>query len=101
MHMQGDWFCPCCENKSRRKKTAGSAGGTAREHYLEGGEKLALVQIQVLWQEPDGSHWFTGRWYELPDKTHTGRQVNLSLTSADMQPVFEFVMMALLCLASL
>lgn len=75
-YVQGDWFCPSCLSGAS-KKAAKVAAGTAREHYLGGGDKLALVQIQALWQEADGSCCFAGRWYELPEGTHTGRQVNL------------------------
>ena len=60
--------------KLRQGQKAGA--GTAREHLLAGGEKLALVHIQALWQEPDGSKCFAGRWYEVPQNTHTGRQVH-------------------------
>ena len=51
---------------------------TAREHLLAGGKKLALVQIQALWKEPDGSKSFAGRWYEIPENTHNGRQVTFA-----------------------
>ncbi|KAA6424992.1 MAG: origin recognition complex subunit 1-like [Trebouxia sp. A1-2] len=70
---KGDWLCPSCvSGKPRRGRKAGA--GTAREHLLAGGKKLALVHIQALWQEPDGSKCFAGRWYEVPENTHTGRQ---------------------------
>ncbi|KAL0033288.1 hypothetical protein WJX77_001908 [Trebouxia sp. C0004] len=70
---KGDWLCPSCvSGKQRRGRKA--AAGTAREHLLAGGKKLALVHIQALWQEPDGSRCFAGRWYEVPEDTHTGRQ---------------------------
>ena len=61
---------------ARPKNRTGGAS-TAREHLLSGGRKLALVRIQALWQEPDGSQYFAGRWYEVPENTYIGRQVSL------------------------
>lgn len=72
---KGDWLCPSCVGGERHRPRKGQSA-TAREHLLAGGKKLALVQIQALWKEPDGSQCFTGRWYEIPESTHTGRQVN-------------------------
>lgn len=72
---KGDWLCPSCVGGERQRRRKGQSA-TAREHLLAGGKKLALVQIQALWQEPDGSQCFAGRWYEIPENTHTGRQVN-------------------------
>ena len=74
--MQGDWLCPSCISGTHRRGRKCQTG-TAREHLLAGGKKLALVQIQALWQESHGSQCFAGRWYEIPDNTHTGRQVRL------------------------
>ena len=75
-HMcKGDWLCPSCAGGERQHPRKGQSA-TAREHLLAGGKKLALVQIQALWKEPDGSQCFAGRWYEIPENTHTGRQVN-------------------------
>ena len=72
---KGDWLCPSCVDGKRQRPRKGQSA-TAREHLLAGGKKLALVQIQALWKEPNGSQCFAGRWYEIPENTHTGRQVN-------------------------
>ncbi|KAL3142669.1 hypothetical protein ABBQ38_002975 [Trebouxia sp. C0009 RCD-2024] len=70
---EGDWLCASCVGGGRRCARKGQTA-TAREHLLAGGEKLALVQIQALWEEPNGRQCFAGRWYEIPERTHTGRQ---------------------------
>ena len=72
---KGDWLCPSCVSGERHRPRKGQSA-TAREHLLAGGKKLALVQIQALWQESDGSQCFAGRWYEIPENTHIGRQVS-------------------------
>ncbi|KAI3891173.1 hypothetical protein MKW98_007478 [Papaver atlanticum] len=35
---------------------------------------LWAVHIERLWKEPDGSYWFRGRWYVIPEETAVGRQ---------------------------
>lgn len=72
---KGDWLCPSCVGGGRQHPRKGQSA-TARERFLAGDKRLALVQIQALWKEPDGSQCFAGRWYEIPENTHTGRQVN-------------------------
>ncbi|RZC90113.1 hypothetical protein C5167_044740 [Papaver somniferum] len=34
---------------------------------------LWVVHIESLWKEPDGSYWFRGRWYVIPEETAVGR----------------------------
>ena len=47
--------------------------GIARQKLFSGA--FSLTRIEAIWQEPDGSKWFSGRWYVIPEETHTGRQV--------------------------
>lgn len=30
--------------------------------------------IHSIWKEVDGSYWFKGRWYMIPEETNAGRQ---------------------------
>ncbi|CAL5357982.1 unnamed protein product [Camellia sinensis] len=35
---------------------------------------LLLLELNSLWKEVDGSYWFRGRWYIIPEETAAGRQ---------------------------
>ncbi|KAI3877537.1 hypothetical protein MKX03_030647 [Papaver bracteatum] len=45
----GDWICEFCKARKAGK-------------------------VVELWKEPDGSYWFRGRWYVIPEETAVGRQ---------------------------
>ena len=56
--------------------------GIARQRLASG--ELNLTKIEAIWQEADGSWWYSGRWYYLPEETHTGRQANASCIPVDL-----------------
>ncbi|KAL6997709.1 Origin of replication complex subunit 1B [Sarracenia purpurea var. burkii] len=76
---EGDWICGFCEawklgkevefpmppNGKRRARTA-------REKLLS--SDLWAARIESMWKEVDGSYWFRGRWYIIPEETAAGRQ---------------------------
>ena len=70
---------------------ASNRSGIARQKLFSGA--FSLTRIEAIWQEPDESYWFSGRWYVLPEETHTGRQVSslnivfgISLSIQDLSP---------------
>ena len=70
--LQGDWICHNCEAGGEPSQAAAQPR-TARQKLHSA--DYSLARIEALWEEPDGSVCFTGRWYFLPEETHTGRQV--------------------------
>ncbi|KAI3861248.1 hypothetical protein MKW92_031811 [Papaver armeniacum] len=75
----GDWICEFCEARKEGKKSdlpeppkGKKRRRTAREKLLS--SDLWAVHIESLWKEPDGSYWFRGRWYVIPEETAVGRQ---------------------------
>ncbi|XP_026438291.1 origin of replication complex subunit 1B-like [Papaver somniferum] len=75
----GDWMCEFCEARKEGKKAdlpeppkGKKRRRTAREKLLS--SDLWAVHIESLWKEPDGSYWFRGRWYVIPEETAVGRQ---------------------------
>ncbi|OVA02359.1 Bromo adjacent homology (BAH) domain [Macleaya cordata] len=75
----GDWICEFCEARKMGKKVelpmppkGKKRRRTAREKLLS--SDLWAVHIESLWKEPDGSYWFRGRWYIIPEETAVGRQ---------------------------
>ncbi|KAI3951250.1 hypothetical protein MKW92_009509, partial [Papaver armeniacum] len=75
----GDWICEFCEARKAGKKVelpeppkGKKRRRTAREKLLS--SDLWAVHIESLWKEPDGSYWFKGRWYVIPEETAVGRQ---------------------------
>ncbi|RZC52148.1 hypothetical protein C5167_020574, partial [Papaver somniferum] len=75
----GDWICEFCEARKEGKKVdlpeppkGKKRRRTAREKLLS--SDLWAVHIKSLWKEPDGSYWFRGRWYVIPEETAVGRQ---------------------------
>ncbi|KAI3891080.1 hypothetical protein MKW98_007385 [Papaver atlanticum] len=75
----GDWICEFCEARKTGKKVelpeppkGKKRRRTAREKLLS--SDLWAVHIESLWKEPDGSYWFKGRWYVIPEETAVGRQ---------------------------
>ncbi|KAF2312039.1 hypothetical protein GH714_027838 [Hevea brasiliensis] len=45
---------------------------TLREKLLS--SDLWAAHIESTWKEMDGSYWFKGRWYMIPEETTAGRQ---------------------------
>ncbi|KAL4576907.1 hypothetical protein LXL04_013008 [Taraxacum kok-saghyz] len=75
----GDWICTYCEAKKSGKKLelpsvfeGKRRRRTAKEKLLS--SDLWAVRIQSLWKDVDGSFWFRGQWYIIPDETSAGRQ---------------------------
>ncbi|KAI3951097.1 hypothetical protein MKW98_028501 [Papaver atlanticum] len=75
----GDWICEFCEARKEGKKAdlpeppkGKKLRRTAREKLLS--SDLWAVHIESLWKEPDGSYWFRGGWYVIPEETAVGRQ---------------------------
>ncbi|XP_076934868.1 origin of replication complex subunit 1A-like [Bidens hawaiensis] len=75
----GDWICGYCEGRKLGKdvKLPEAPEGkkvrrTAKEKLLS--SDLWAVRIESLWKETDGSFWFRGRWYVIPEETAAGRQ---------------------------
>lgn len=75
IYVQGDWMCHDCASGAE-PAAASARPRIARQKLFSGA--FALTRIEAIWQEPDGSYWFSGRWYVLPEETHTGRQVSAS-----------------------
>ncbi|KAK8630325.1 hypothetical protein V6N13_079123 [Hibiscus sabdariffa] len=76
---EGDWVCGFCQarklggNIEFPKPPVGKKRArTLREKLLAG--DLWAVRIESLWKEVDGSYWFRGRWYMIPEETASGRQ---------------------------
>ncbi|XP_059665256.1 origin of replication complex subunit 1A-like [Cornus florida] len=76
---EGNWICGFCEARKlgsevklptlpRGKKLV----RTAREKLLS--SDLWAAHIESVWKEVDGSYWFRGRWYIIPEETAAGRQ---------------------------
>lgn len=65
-------MCHTCASGAEPAAKAGRPG-IARQKLFSG--DFSLARIEALWQEPDGSMWFSGRWYYVPEETHMGRQV--------------------------
>ncbi|KAG9449492.1 hypothetical protein H6P81_009457 [Aristolochia fimbriata] len=75
----GDWSCGFCEARNRGEVVqlpmppdGKKLRRTAREKLLS--SDLWAARIESLWKEPDGSYWFKGRWYIIPEETRAGRQ---------------------------
>ncbi|KAK1282070.1 hypothetical protein QJS10_CPB22g01379 [Acorus calamus] len=77
---EGDWVCMFCEpprKSGKRLELPRPPEGkrlrrTAREKLLS--SELWAVRIESLWRESDGTYWFKGRWYLIPEETAAGRQ---------------------------
>ncbi|GMI74253.1 UNFERTILIZED EMBRYO SAC 13, origin of replication complex 1B [Hibiscus trionum] len=76
---EGDWVCGFCQARIMGEKVefpkpleGKKRARTLREKLLAG--DLWAVHIESLWKEVDGSYWFRGRWYAIPEETASGRQ---------------------------
>ncbi|KAG0609829.1 hypothetical protein M758_7G017000 [Ceratodon purpureus] len=74
---EGDWMCATCaalargenvERPSRQKRTR----RTARERFIA--QEIWAARIEKLWRDKDGTMYFQGRWWALPEETADGRQ---------------------------
>ncbi|XP_068637543.1 origin of replication complex subunit 1B-like isoform X2 [Aristolochia californica] len=78
---EGDWICGFCEARKRGEDVqlpvlpkGKKIRRTAREKLRS--SDLWAARIESLWKEPDGSYWFKGRWYIIPEETRAGRQTH-------------------------
>ncbi|OAY30081.1 origin of replication complex subunit 1B [Manihot esculenta] len=76
---EGDWTCGFCEARKLGMKVELPAppkgkrpARTLREKLLS--SDLWAAHIESIWKEVDGSYWFKGRWYMIPEETNAGRQ---------------------------
>ncbi|KAF5192232.1 Origin recognition complex subunit [Thalictrum thalictroides] len=75
---EGDWICRFCHGRKSGKKVelpmppGKKLSRTAKEKLLS--SDLWAVRMESLWKEPDGTYWFRGRWYIIPEETAAGRQ---------------------------
>ena len=74
---KGDWLCPRCTGAPGAARPPPAAAPArqrrARELLLEG--RLALARVEAVWEEGGEQRW-AGRWWYLPQDTHTGRQAH-------------------------
>ncbi|XP_017227606.1 origin of replication complex subunit 1A [Daucus carota subsp. sativus] len=75
----GDWICGFCEARKLGKKVelpvppkGKKLARTAKEKLLT--SDLWAIRIVRLWREVDGTYWFRGQWYVIPEETASGRQ---------------------------
>lgn len=74
-----DWICGYCEAKKLGKKVELPQAPVGKKRRRTAKEKLLssdlwAVRIESLWKEVDGSFWFRGQWYIIPEETSAGRQ---------------------------
>ncbi|GAV59773.1 AAA domain-containing protein/PHD domain-containing protein/BAH domain-containing protein, partial [Cephalotus follicularis] len=76
---EGDWICGFCEARKLGKVVelpqppeGKKLVRTLREKLLS--SDLWAVHIESLWKEVDGTYWFRGQWYLIPEETAAGRQ---------------------------
>ncbi|KAL5984373.1 Origin recognition complex, subunit 1 [Asimina triloba] len=76
---EGDWVCRFCEDRRLGKQMelpklpeGIKQRRTAREKLLS--SDLWAARIESIWKETDGTYWFRGRWYIIPEETAAGRQ---------------------------
>ncbi|KAH7862007.1 hypothetical protein Vadar_033606 [Vaccinium darrowii] len=76
---EGDWICGYCEARKLGKQVEFPSPPEGKKRVRTAREKLLssdlwAVHIESLWKEVDGSYWFRGRWYIIPEETAAGRQ---------------------------
>ncbi|GMH13008.1 hypothetical protein Nepgr_014849 [Nepenthes gracilis] len=76
---EGDWICGFCEAKKLGKEVklpmppkGKKLIRTLREKLLS--SDLWAAHIESIWKEVDGTFWFRGHWYTVPEETAAGRQ---------------------------
>ncbi|KAL8122163.1 origin of replication complex subunit 1B-like [Apium graveolens] len=76
---EGDWVCGFCEARKLGKRVempvppkGKKVVRTAKEKLLS--SDLWALRIVRLWREVDGTYWFRGQWYVIPEETASGRQ---------------------------
>lgn len=69
-----EWLCPMClASEDGVAPPEAGARRTACTEFLAG--NLHLCRIECIWSEGD-QFKFVGRWFALPEETHTGRQAH-------------------------
>ncbi|XVE78885.1 hypothetical protein DITRI_Ditri14bG0014100 [Diplodiscus trichospermus] len=76
---EGDWVCGFCQAQKLGKKVEFPKPPKGKKRIRTLREKLLAsdlwaARIESLWKEADGSYWFRGRWYMIPEETASGRQ---------------------------
>ncbi|XP_058223873.1 origin of replication complex subunit 1A-like isoform X2 [Rhododendron vialii] len=76
---EGDWVCGYCEARKLGKDVEFPSPPEGKKRFRTAREKLLssdlwAVHIESMWKEVDGSYWFRGRWYIIPEETAAGRQ---------------------------
>ncbi|XP_022753586.1 origin of replication complex subunit 1B-like [Durio zibethinus] len=76
---EGDWVCGFCQARKLGKDVEFPKPPVGKKWVRTLREKLLAsdlwaARIQSLWKEVDGSYWFRGRWYIIPEETASGRQ---------------------------
>ncbi|XVF04701.1 hypothetical protein REPUB_Repub05bG0107700 [Reevesia pubescens] len=76
---EGDWVCGFCQARKLGKHVEFPKPPegkmrirTLREKLLS--SDLWAARIESLWKEVDGSYWFRGCWYMIPEEAASGRQ---------------------------
>ncbi|XVF19265.1 hypothetical protein REPUB_Repub11eG0095000 [Reevesia pubescens] len=76
---EGDWVCGFCQARKLGKDVEFPKPPEGKKRVRTLREKLLssdlwAARIESLWKEVDGSYWFRGRWYIIPEETASGRQ---------------------------
>eukprot|EP00268_Persea_americana_P005607 TRINITY_DN11897_c0_g1_i4.p1 TRINITY_DN11897_c0_g1~~TRINITY_DN11897_c0_g1_i4.p1 ORF type:complete len:837 (+),score=181.61 TRINITY_DN11897_c0_g1_i4:91-2601(+) len=76
---EGDWVCEFCDARRKGKRVELPAPPKGKKRRRTLWEKLLssdlwAAHIESLWKDPDGTYWFRGRWYLIPEETSVGRQ---------------------------
>ncbi|XP_031484918.1 origin of replication complex subunit 1B-like [Nymphaea colorata] len=76
---EGEWICRVCDARKKgeavelpRPPDGRKRSRSAREKLLS--SDLWAARIEGIWRDPDGTYWFKGRWYLIPEETAIGRQ---------------------------
>ncbi|KAF8395856.1 hypothetical protein HHK36_019810 [Tetracentron sinense] len=78
---EGDWICGLCDARKTGKKVELPAPPKGKKRIRTAREKLLssdlwAAHIESIWKELDGSYWFRGCWYIIPEETAAGRQLH-------------------------
>lgn len=74
---EGDWMCPVCSAVARgdnveRSTHAKRRRRTTRERFIA--QDIWASRIEKIWRDKEGTLYFQGRWWALPEETADGRQ---------------------------